>query len=324
MRQFIAAVASFVVRTILLPVTLLGYGIWIGSLIVNRGSGVSATAQGPLSARWFQHNVGTRRDDTSNRLMEALPGVARLGPRLVISPLRLAHRLTGVVPGAFRYPFKGVVSLRNQAAARQTFYDAVVDRYITNVAQLVVLGAGFDTRTFRVPIESNVRAFEVDMPTTIRTKQETLRTAGVDASHVTFVPANMQNEDWFAHLKAAGFDPHRATIFLWEGVTPYLDRAAVERTLFTIGHTANGSVLAFDFFTTEVLVSKSLQLRMLRRLLRAGGEPLKFGIDNTPPLRDRVTALLQPAGLTLIECRVVGQEVGGKGALGGFASAAVR
>jgi O-methyltransferase involved in polyketide biosynthesis len=42
---------------------------------------------------------------------------------------------------------------------------------------------------------------------------------------VTFVPADFQTEDWLARLVAAGFDRAARTVFLWEGVTMYLDRA---------------------------------------------------------------------------------------------------
>ena len=54
-----------------------------------------------------------------------------------------------------------------------------------------------------------------------------------------------------------------------------------------------------------------------------GGEPLKFGVDSTPPSRERLTELLQSCGLTRIEQRTLGQETEGKRAWGGFAIAAV-
>ena len=61
-------------------------------------------------------------------------------------------------------------------------------------------------------------------------------------------------------------------------------------------------------FTTEVLESDALMMRSIRASLRAGGEPLKFGIDSTPPLRDCVAELLQSCGLELIEQRTLGDE----------------
>ena len=135
MRDLVAATVFYALSALLFPVTLLGYVIWTGSLLAGRSSGVSATAQGPLSARWFEHRLGTRSDEPADRLMMVLPGVPPLGPRLVAGPLLLAHRLTGYVPKAFRYPFEGDVPPQYQASARIAFFDAAVDRYLADIDQ---------------------------------------------------------------------------------------------------------------------------------------------------------------------------------------------
>jgi methyltransferase (TIGR00027 family) len=236
----------------------------------------------------------------------------------------LAHRLSGYVPKTFRYPFEGDITVRNQASARQTFYDSVVDRYFADIPQFVILGAGFDTRAFRLPKETQVRRFEVDAPKTLAIKREALRRAGIDPGGVTLVSADFEREDWLIRLLEHGFDVDQPTLFLWEGVTPYLDKTAVEATLRRIAGTAQGSVLAFDYITTEVLESQSLYLRTVRASLRAGGEPLKFCIDGTPPSSERVAELLESCGLSLGEQRTVGRETEGKRALGGFATAIVK
>lgn len=254
----IAAIVYYIVYILLLPVMLVGYVLWVGKLYAGRRSGVSATAQGPLSARWFQHQLGTRRDVPAHRLLMVLPSVSPLAVRLVFGPMLLAHRLSGYVPPAFRYPFEGDVTLQNQASARQTIYDSVVDRYLPAVAQFVILGAGFDTRALRLPREMQVRSFEVDTRNTLTIKQEVLKKADVDPAGVTFVAADFEKEDWLSRLVEAGFDPDRPALFLWEGVTPYLDRAAVEDTLRKVAGTAQGSVIAFDYFTTQVVESQAL------------------------------------------------------------------
>lgn len=322
--NFTAAIIYYVVYIFLLPVTLLGCVLWVGKLYVGRRAGVSATAQGPLSARWFQHQLGTRRDVPAHRILMVLPGVSPLAVRLVFGPMLLAHRLSGYVPPVFRYPFEGDITLQSQASARQTVYDSVVDRYLPTIAQFVILGAGFDTRALRLPREMQVRSFEVDAPKTLAIKREALKKADVDPAGVTFVAADFEQEDWLSRLVAAGFDADQPALFLWEGVTPYLDQAAVEDTLHKIAGTARGSVIAFDYFTTEVLEAQSLYLRVVRASLRAGGEPLKFGVDSTPPLSERLAELLRSCGLSLVEQRTVGKEIRGKRAWGGFALAVVK
>jgi methyltransferase (TIGR00027 family) len=253
-----------------------------------------------------------------------LPGISPLAVWLVFGPLLAASRLSGYVPPAFRYPFEGEVTLQNQASARQTFYDSAVDRYLTNGAQFVILGAGFDTRAFRLPKEIQVRSFEVDAPKTQAIKREMLQQAGIDPAGVVFVSADFEKEDWLSRLVEAGFDPNEPTLFLWEGVTPYLDRAAVEDSLRKIASTAQGSIIAFDYFTSEVLESQAFYLRIVRNSLQAGGEPLKFGIDSTPPSSERLAELLRSCGLALGEQHTLGQEGEGKRALGGFAIAIVK
>ena len=111
---------------------------------------------------------------------------------------------------------------------------------------------------------------------------------------------------------------------LSEGSRFFEERSAVQDTLRKIASTAKGSIVAFDYFTSEVLESKALLMRSIRASLNAGGEPLKFGVDSTPPSRERVAELLQSCGLTVKEIRTFGDETNGKRSWGGFAVAVVK
>jgi len=324
MRDFIATAVYYIIIILLFPVSLLDYVIWVGKgFLTGNPSGVSATAQGPLSARWAMHNLGTRQDEPANRLMPLLPGVPPLASRMASFPTLLAHRLTGYVPKAFRYPFEGDVPKLYQASARVTFFDAAVDRSLAEIDQFVILGAGFDTGPYRLPKGTRVKSFEIDAPKTQAVKREMLAKAGIDSSAVTFVAADFEKEDWLARLVASGFDPAKPALFLWEGVMLYLEREAVEDMLRKIASTAKGSVVAFDYFTTEAIESNALYWRYGRAATRAAGEPFKFGLDSTPPTRERLSELLQSCGLTLREQRTLGRESEKERAWGGFAVASV-
>ena len=324
MRNLIAAAVFYILIIPLFPVMLAGYVLWIGkAFLVGRKSSVSATAQGPLSARYFEHHLSTRRDEPSSRLLMVLPGVSPLGVHLFAEPMLLAHRLSGYVPKAFRYPYEGNVSMEYEASARQTFFDTVVDRYLADITQFVILGAGFDTRAFRLPKEQ-VRSFEVDAPETQALKREMLEKAGIDSTGVTFVAADFEEEDWLTRLVDAGFDPDEPALFIWEGVIIYLDKEAVEANLRKIAGLAKGSVIAFDYSTTEPLKSQALYWRYARAMTRAAGEPMKFGFDSTPPSRERLAEFLWSCGLSLGEQRTLGKETEGKRAWGGFATAIVK
>lgn len=324
MRDSIAGIVYYLISLVLFPVSLLGYVIWVGKgLVTWRKSGVSGTAQGPLSARAAMHEMGVRQDEQACRLLLILPGVPPLGLCLASGPTLLAHRLTGYVPKAFRYPFEGDVSERYEASARVTFFDRAVDRYLADIDQFVVLGAGFDTRPYRLPKDTRVQSFEVDAPKTQAVKRETLAKAGIDSSRVRFVAADFEKEDWLERVVDSGFIPERPAVFLWEGVTMYLDREAVEDTLRKIAGTAKGTVAVFDYFTTEALESNALYWRYARATTKAAGEPLKFGVDSTPPSRERLSELLRSCGLSLVEQQTFGQERGERRAWGGFAVAEV-
>lgn len=307
----------------LAPVSLFGYALWMGGGLVHaRKSGVSATAQGPLAARYAQHVVGTRHDEAAARILKALPGISRLSVDLVFGPAQLAHRLTGYVPKPLQYPYRGEPRISEEPLARVTFFDRAVEHRLRDRGQLVLLGAGFDTRAYRLPKERRVRAFEVDAPKTQAIKREVLARTHIDASDVVFVSADFEREDWYAKLVAAGFDPKVPALFIWEGVTMYLDRASVDSTLQKIASTAPGSAVVFDYFTTEPLSSHSLYLRYARAATRFAGEPLTFGIDSAPPVAQRVAELVESCGLQLGEHHEFGESAGGR-AWGGFATGLV-
>src|SRR6266496_3000078 len=103
----------------------------------------------------------------------------------------------------------------------------------------------------------------------------------------------------------------------------YLDREAVDNTLRKIARTATGSVVAFDYFSAEIIESRSLFMRYARAVINITGEPWRFGIDNTPPVRERVAEFLESCGLSLEEQRNFGSEKDGKRALAGFATTIV-
>lgn len=323
MNKLLASTAYYSLNALLLPATLTGYALCIGKILAERRSGISTSAQGPLLARAAQHALGTREDEPAKRLLAALPNASPLGVRLVSGPALLARRLTGYVPRAFRYPFEGDVPEQYEAAARTAFFDDAIARHLDTLHQFVILGAGFDTRAYRRPTSTEVRWFEVDVPRTQAVKREVLQKAGIDSTGVTFVAADFEKEDWPARLESAGFDRGQPAFFLWEGVTMYLDREAVEATLRNVAGTARGSVVAFDYFTTEAIESRAPYWRFGRAAARAAGEPLKFGVDSTPPSRERTAALLHSCGLELLEHRTLGLDTEAKRAWGGFATAAV-
>ncbi len=325
LRNRVAAGIFWGIHVPLFPLMAVGYVLVVVKMLVySRASHASATVLASFVTRWMQHQLGTRRDVPCARLMRVLPNVSPLGMRLFAGPTLLARDLTGYVPRTYRYPYPGVPPMSDQPAARTTFFDTALARHLADIDQLVILGAGLDTRSYRLPAGSPVRCFEVDTPWTQPFKRTMLKRAGIDTTGVTYVAADFEQEDWFEKLVAAGFEPNARTFFLWEAVTPYLDRAAVESTLRKIAGTAPGSVVAFDYFSTELLADRSLFWRYARVVLKLIGEPMStFGLDNTPPACKHAAAFVESCGLSLEEHRTFGQETTQKRAQAGFAVATV-
>ena len=141
------------------------------------------------------------------------------------------------------------LGLVDHVTLRMLAIDAAVTGAVSSgCTQLVVLGAGFDTRALRLQALSAVDVLEVDHPATQAAKRRRVGTCGWSAHSLRFVPVNFEIDSVDSCLEQAGHDPQRPTVWLWEAVTPYLQLAAIESTLATIGsRSAPGSVVAMTY-----------------------------------------------------------------------------
>jgi methyltransferase (TIGR00027 family) len=152
-------------------------------------------------------------------------------------------------------------------------------------------------------------------------KRELLSQCGVDTSGVTFVSANFLTDNWLDNLAKTDFDPQKPTFFLWEGVTYYLSREAMEKTFRTIATSAPGNVVVFDYGTDANI--KALGA-LHKALLKAAREPQTFWISSEPPVKKNLTALMDGYGLSLREQLDYGRETKRKRLRGGLAAAVVK
>jgi methyltransferase (TIGR00027 family) len=179
-----------------------------------------------------------RRDDRFSDLFlreELLPVLADPAERQALIDRRISRPLYGYF------------------AARTAFIDDVFRRALRDrIPQIVFLGAGYDTRALRFAAEpGGVRIFELDAPPTQERKQARLQASGLQApEHLTFIAVNFKTDDFVGRLTAVGYDEGLATLFVWEGVSYYLSRDTVERTLASLHrHSAPGSAIVFDYMT---------------------------------------------------------------------------
>ena len=301
------------------PLLLPGLVFYMVPIVAARGR-VSGTAYAPFIARLHYHLLGSRLDPAALALARGLPATNRVAMVLLMKPMVWAARLSGYLPPTLRYPARRPTPFFEAVAARCEFFDQVLLTQAADGAQVVILGAGWDTRAYGLLAGRTVDLFEVDTPGTQAVKRAAVNKAGLDASRVVFVPCDFNRQSWLDALKGYGFDPDKRTVVLWEGVTMYLEEHAIDGTLRAIGSLPAGSCIAFDFFSREWLDSAEGE-RMRRSEQAIYGEQWTFGFPVVPDLTDRLRDYLEKRGLDLRDHRPLGEEAKGALPYGGLALA---
>ena len=158
--------------------------------------------------------------------------------------------------------------MADMIALRTTAIDTAVREAIAAGAkQLVIVGAGYDGRAWRMPELAGVKVFEVDHPATQGDKRKRLAELPPARGIVSFVPTNFELESLDAVLKRAGHDRTSPTCWIWEGVVMYLSRDVMRATLAHIARrSAPGSTLIVNYHT----IHRKFFSRLMFRLI---GEP---------------------------------------------------
>jgi len=209
------------------------------------------------------------------------------------SPVRL---LFLKLIGNLKFP-----GFRGALVARSRFMnECIKDCFPDDFKQLVILGAGYDMSTYCFrDVLVDARVFEVDHPNTQKEKVSKIREQIKNVSdNVTYVPVNFDTDDLKDSLLTHGYSPLKKTLFLWEGVTYYLEKESIEKTLDAIvKNSAKGSKLAFDYFEPEVIAGTSTDRlgKTLPKFVKKFGEPFKFGVE-----KDQIENFLKHHGFSSV------------------------
>ncbi len=139
-----------------------------------------------------------------------------------------------------------------------------------SVAAIVNLGAGFDTRVYRLPALATIPAWEVDQAVNIEAKQKGVQSAlGEIPAHVTLVPINFMTQDLGEVLNEYGYAGSEKTFFIWEAVSQYLTETAVRQTFDFLAQAATGSQLTFTYVLKDFIDGENLygQEKFYERML---------------------------------------------------------
>ena len=289
-----------------LPLTIFGASLVVyRQLVVSRRLGVSQTAIEILNGRWTMHVFGMRDDPASVALCAALPNASSLGLWLALFPLYVTYKITSQHFLYPRVPMAGKETIADLVTARTVHFDRMLTRALDRVQQAVLLGAGMDTRAYALLNRDGVRVFELDQQATQTLKTAHLDAAGIDASGVTFVSVDFARRDAFDRLEAAGYDPEKKTVFLWEGVTLYLAEDDVRRTLRDVKErAAPGSVLVADLYATRFV--NIANKGATKKTLDYTNEGLQFALPFEAKHEDALRRFVESEGLRLGEAAFMG------------------
>ena len=167
---------------------------------------------------------------------------------------------------------------------RGRYIDDVLKRLLeTGIEQVVILGAGFDSRAYRIAGIDQAHVYEVDLPGAIDLKRNQVeKVFGAVPEHVTFVGMDFEHQKLDHALAAAGFQKGKKTLFIWEGVTQYLTAQAVNDTLEMVHRiSGEGSAIIFTWVRRGIIDGTDCPewLERFLPLARRLGSPWLCGLE---------------------------------------------
>lgn len=208
-------------------------------------------------------------------------------PRVLNFLIRIREKLTpGIIGGLI---------------CRTRYIDDVLNNAIKEgVGTVVNLGAGMDTRAFRISGIENIQYFELDFPELQKVKRAYIdKKIGELPSNVYLVPIDFNNQDLGEELKKVGYTLSSKTLFIWEGVTQYISKEAIANTLKYVAQAATGSRIVFTYVLKSFIDDSYIPdgLNSLHKLVLKKKNPLWFcGFEPT-----KMREYLSKYSLSLIE-----------------------
>jgi methyltransferase (TIGR00027 family) len=183
-------------------------------------------------------------------------------------------------------------------ACRKRFIGDKLNETLEDIDAVVILGAGLDTRAYRLTRKVRIPVFEVDLPVNIARKLEAVRRVlGGPPLSVRLVALDLERDDLLTSLAEHGYRTDYRAFFICEGVTQYLSEATVRRTLEGLRATAPGSRLVFTYVRQDFIDGTNRYgTRTLYRNVRQRRQLWRFGLQP-----DEVAAFIAEYGWRLVE-----------------------
>jgi len=193
---------------------------------------------------------------------------------------------------------KGPGSL-SSGIARTKYIDDLLETAIrSGVNQLIILGAGYDTRALRLPFLKKTNVIELDHPNTSKYKIALLKSAKAIPANVSYHHIDFDTRSLQDVLSMTSLDIASPAAVIWEGVTNYLASASIDATFTFLHQLAAGSYIIFTYIDRLVLEnprSYSGAEKVMKHLIELQ-EEWRFGFN--PP---ELPQYLATYGFILIE-----------------------
>lgn len=177
------------------------------------------------------------------------------------------------------HPLAHIPWLRTQFALRNRYAeDELLKAVKRDIEQYVILGAGLDSFAYRHPeLMQSLDVYEVDHPASQEWKRQQIAKLGLAVpSRLHYAPVDFEHQTLTQGLHTAGLNRQKPVFFSWLGVTQYLSRDAVLRTLREVAAlSAKGSTLVMEFIAPASSLSEddAALVRALAEGTARVGEP---------------------------------------------------
>ena len=205
---------------------------------------------------------GTAQGVAKQRLIESL---AKPNKRVIYDPYAkyfvlgasiiklLGHKISvwlgdKIVPG-----------MHEHLICRTRFIDDLIEESTSaGIEQYVILGAGYDSRAYRLKLPPKLKIFEVDQPEVQGIKRLKLPKSISNRKNIIYVSIDFNNQSLKEQLLDAGFDESKSTIYTLEGVSQYIPKEALSSTLKELATlNANSNSKIFISYVNKLLLEDS-------------------------------------------------------------------
>ena len=272
--------------------------------------GVSFSACRSLQYKWFMHYFNIRPDPLSIAFTKKFPCESHFGLLSTFGALIISQRLFGFTTRLGKVDEKGEETFISFAGPRVLMFDSIMEKYVDEMEQLVLPGAGFDLIALQFTKGKKIKVFELDQVKTLDVKVETLEKTDIKHDWITYIPVDYSNESWVDKLLGAGFDKTKKTLFLWQSVSLFLEVELVKETLREMADLcADGSIIAQDFYSQAFISGEaSKTVKRAARMIEKR-EPWKFGIDMSNDPNAAVESFLKECGLRMTRISQFGEKL---------------